>query len=202
MYRRQRNKIAGGLLSKINWGKIVFFGLLGVTLMVLLVFMWFGRDLPDPSKVQRKSGFSSEILDRTGRVILYDVYTDQDRKFTPLSQVPDYLKKATISIEDKEFYKHQGFDPMAMLRIAKNLVINRRLIGGSTLTQQLVKMLLLTNERSISRKVREFMLALRIEKTFSKDEILQMYLNEAPYVEMRLGWRQPRRYILVKSQKT
>ena len=181
MYRRQRNKIAGGLLSKINWGKIVFFGLLGVTLMVLLVFMWFGRDLPDPSKVQRKSGFSSEILDRTGRVILYDVYTDQDRKFTPLCQVPDYLKKATISIEDKEFYKHQGFDPMAMLRIAKNLVINRRLIGGSTLTQQLVKMLLLTNERSISRKVREFMLALRIEKTFSKDEILQMYLNEAPY---------------------
>ena len=149
--------------------------------MVVLIFLWFGRDLPDPTKVQRKSGFSSEILDRTGKIILYDVYTDQDRKFTPLAQVPDYLKKATIAIEDKEFYKHQGFDPMSILRIAKNLVINRRLIGGSTLTQQLVKMLLLSNERSVSRKVREFMLALRIEKTFSKDEILQMYLNEAPY---------------------
>ncbi|KKT89717.1 MAG: Penicillin-binding protein [Candidatus Collierbacteria bacterium GW2011_GWD2_45_10] len=149
--------------------------------MVAAVFLWYGRDLPDPTKVQRKSGFSSEILDRTGKVVLYDVYTDQDRKFTPLSEVPDYLKKATIAIEDKEFYKHQGFDPMSMFRIAKNLVINRRLIGGSTLTQQLVKMLLLTNERSVSRKVREFMLALRIEKTFTKDEILQMYLNEAPY---------------------
>ncbi|KKT30358.1 MAG: hypothetical protein UW41_C0006G0009 [Candidatus Collierbacteria bacterium GW2011_GWC2_44_18] len=181
MYRRQRNRRTGSWPSGINWGKLIFFGLLGVTLMVVLIFLWFGRDLPDPTKVQRKSGFSSEILDRTGKIILYDVYTDQDRKFTPLAQVPDYLKKATIAIEDKEFYKHQGFDPMSILRIAKNLVINRRLIGGSTLTQQLVKMLLLSNERSVSRKVREFMLALRIEKTFSKDEILQMYLNEAPY---------------------
>jgi len=181
MYRRQRNRRTGSWLSGINWGKLIFFGLLGITLTVVMIFLWFSRDLPDPAKVQRKSGFSSEILDRTGKIILYDVYTDQDRKFTPLSLVPDYLKKATISIEDKDFYKHQGFDPMSMLRIAKNLALNRRLIGGSTLTQQLVKMLLLSNERSISRKVREFMLALRIEKTFSKDEILQMYLNEAPY---------------------
>ncbi len=181
MYRRQRARQVGVILPRIIWGKVIFFGLLTVTVLVALVFLWFGRDLPDPTKVQRKAGFSSEILDRTGKVILYDVYTDQDRKFTPLVLVPDYLKKATIAIEDKEFYKHQGFDPMSVLRIAKNLIINRRLIGGSTLTQQLVKMLLLTNERSVSRKVREFMLALRIEKTFSKDEILQMYLNEAPY---------------------
>ncbi len=174
-------------MPKINIGKIILFGLLGITLVVVLVFWWFGRDLPDPTKVQRKSGFSSEILDRTGKVILYDVFTDQDRKFVPISEIPDYLRKATISIEDKEFYSHRGFDPMAFLRIIKNVVVSHRLIGGSTLTQQLVKMLLLTNERSVSRKVREFMLALRIEKTFTKDEILQMYLNEAPYGGTAVG---------------
>lgn len=187
MYRRHRIRSVGKLLSKINLGKTIFFGILGITVLVVLLFLWFGRDLPDPSKVQRKTGFSTEILDRTGKTILYDVFTDQDRKFTTLAEVPDYLKKATIAIEDKDFYKHQGFDPMAVLRIAKNVVVNRRLIGGSTLTQQLVKMLLLTNERSISRKIREFMLALRIEKTFTKDEILQMYLNEAPYGGTAVG---------------
>jgi len=180
MYRR--NKINFGKIGKrFNVGKIIFLGLIGITLFVVGVFAWYSRDLPDPGKVQRKSGFSTEILDKTGKTILYDVYTDQDRKFTPLAEIPDYLKKATISIEDKDFYKHKGFDPLGYLRIVKNVVVNRRLIGGSTLTQQLVKMLLLTNERKISRKVREFVLALRIEKTYSKDEILQMYLNEAPY---------------------
>lgn len=187
MYRRHRIRSAGKFFSKVNLGKVIFFGILGMTILVVLVFLWFGRDLPDPTKVQRKTGFSTEILDRTGKTILYDVFTDQDRKFTPLAEVPDFLKKATIAIEDKDFYKHQGFDPMSVLRIAKNVVVNRRLIGGSTLTQQLVKMLLLTNERSISRKVREFMLALRIERTFSKDEILQMYLNEAPYGGTAVG---------------
>lgn len=186
MYRRNKINFSN-LLSRVNIGKVIFFGVLGGILAVFLLFAWYSRGLPDPGKVQRKTGFSTEILDRTGKVILYDVYTDQDRKFTPLSEVSDYLKKATISIEDKDFYSHQGFDPMAALRIAKNVVLRQRLIGGSTLTQQLVKMLLLTNERKLSRKIREFVLALRIEKTFSKDEILQMYLNEAPYGGTAVG---------------
>jgi len=142
MYRRQRIRLPKSILPKI----------IGLTLLVILTFGWFSRGLPDPTKVQRKSGFSTEILDRTGKIILYDVYTDQDRKFTPLNEVPDYLKKATIAIEDKEFYNHQGFDPMSYFRILKNVVFRQRLIGGSTLTQQLVKMLLLTDERSLERK--------------------------------------------------
>lgn len=173
--------------GNLNLGKILFFSLLGGFLLVLVLFAWYSRGLPDPAKVQRKSGFSTEILDRTGSTVLYDVYTDQDRKFTPLSAVPEYLKKATIAIEDKDFYQHQGFDPMAALRIVKNVITRQRLIGGSTLTQQLVKMLLLTNERKLSRKIREFVLAVRIEKTFTKDEILQMYLNEAPYGGTAVG---------------
>ena len=190
MYRRikrQHSFSIKNLNLNLNWGKIVFWSTIAISLLVVVVFAWYSRDLPDPSKVQRKTGFSTEIMDRTGKVVLYDVYTDQDRKFTPLSEVSDYLKKATIAIEDKDFYEHGGFDPMAALRIAKNVVTRRRLIGGSTLTQQLVKMLLLTNERKLSRKIREFVLAVRIEKTFSKDEILQMYLNEAPYGGTAVG---------------
>ena len=168
MYRRGKTNLL--LLFKgINIGKWLFVGSVLSCLVIILLFAWYSRGLPDPGKVQRKTGFSTEILDRTGKVILYDVYTDQDRKFTPLSEVSDYLKKATIAIEDKDFYSHGGFDPMSVLRIAKNVVLRQRLIGGSTLTQQLVKMLLLTNERKLSRKIREFMLAIRIEKTFSKD---------------------------------
>ncbi len=186
MYRRNKINFFSRFLG-INIGKWLFLSIIFGCLAVVVVFAWYSRGLPDPSKVQRKTGFSTEILDRTGKTILYDVYTDQDRKFTPLNEVSDYLKKATISIEDKEFYTHGGFDPMASLRIVKNVVLNRRLIGGSTLTQQLVKMLLLTNERKVSRKVREFMLAIRIEKSFTKDEILQMYLNEAPYGGTAVG---------------
>lgn len=186
MYRRNNFKILD-FFAGFNIGKWLFFSSVTGCLLIIALFAWYSRGLPDPSKVQRKTGFSTEILDRTGKVILYDMYTDQDRKFTPINDVSDWLKKATISVEDKDFYKHNGFDPMAALRIAKNVVLNQRLIGGSTLTQQLVKMLLLTNERKVSRKVREFMLALRIEKSFTKDEILQMYLNEAPYGGTAVG---------------
>lgn len=180
MYRRRRLNLHP-FFSRYNWGKIIFFGLIGLSLFTVVSFVWYSRGLPDPGKVQRQSGYSTEILDRTGETVLYDVITDQDRRFTPLSEVPQTLRDATISIEDKDFYKHKGFDPLAFLRIVKNVIVNRRLIGGSTITQQLVKTVLLTNERKISRKIREFVLAIRIEKTYSKDEILQMYLNEVPY---------------------
>lgn len=169
------------VFSRYNWGKIIFFGLVGLSFLVVVVFAWYSRGLPDPGKIQRQSGYSTEILDRTGKTVLYDVITDQDRRFTPLSEVPQTLRDATISIEDKDFYKHQGFDPLAVPRIIKNVIVNRRLIGGSTITQQLVKTVLLSNERKISRKIREFVLAVRIEKAYTKDEILQMYLNEVPY---------------------
>jgi len=181
MYRRKRLNLHP-VFSRYNWGKIIFFGLVGLSFFVVVVFAWYSRGLPDPGKIQRQSGYSTEILDRTGKTVLYDVITDtQDRRFTPLSEVPQTLRDATISIEDKDFYKHQGFDPLSIPRIIKNVIVNRRLIGGSTITQQLVKTVLLTNERKISRKIREFVLAVRIEKTYSKDEILQMYLNEVPY---------------------
>lgn len=155
-------------------------GVAGLVLMVGM-FFWYSRGLPDPENVLRKTGFSSVILDRKGEEVLFDVYTDENRKFTPLEEMPEYLKQATIAVEDKDFYEHQGFDLLGMVRGVSRLFTRGRAQGGSTLTQQLVKNVLLTTERRISRKVREFVLSVRIESRFEKDEILQMYLNEAPY---------------------
>lgn len=159
--------------------------LLGIVLFIALV-AWVASDLPDPSGVRRTQGFSTKITDRNGDV-LYDVFNSERRLPITVDQLPDYLKQATVAIEDKDFYKHRGFDPLTPLRIAYNLATQRRLIGGSTLTQQLVKNALLSNERTLTRKLREFILALEIERQFSKDEILQMYLNEAPYGGTAVG---------------
>ncbi len=144
------------------------------------LFAWYAKDLPQPDKVVRREGFSTIIYDRNGEV-LYDVFNNQNRIPVQLSDIPLYLKQGTISIEDKTFYQHQGFDPLGYLRAIKQIVVNHSLAGGSTLTQQLVKNVLLTSERTIPRKIKEFILAVQIEKKYSKDQILQMYLNEAPY---------------------
>jgi 1A family penicillin-binding protein len=168
-------------LSNINWGKWLFVSVLGGFLLMVAIFAWFSRDLPDPNGIARKDGFSTVLLDRTGSEELYNVFVDENRKFVPISDVPDYLKQATVAIEDKDFYKHNGFDLLGTLRGLSRLFTRGRAQGGSTLTQQMVKNVLLTDERSVVRKIKEFVLAVRIEKRFSKDEILQIYLNEAPY---------------------
>ncbi|MCG2691698.1 transglycosylase domain-containing protein, partial [Microgenomates group bacterium] len=129
----------------------------------------------------RREGFSTKILDRNGE-LLYDVFADQRRTPVTLDQVPLTLRQATIAIEDKNFYSHQGFDPLGWVRAMFNTVFRfRRLAGGSTLTQQLVKNTLLRQQRIVSRKIKEFVLSVQIEKKYTKDEILQMYLNESPY---------------------
>lgn len=155
-------------------------------LFVIVAMAWFAKDLPAPNKVARQDGYASRIYDRNGEII-YDVYKDAKRTPSNWEEIPDDLKKATLAIEDKDFYKHRGFDPLTPFRIAKNLIYHRRLIGGSTLTQQLVKNVLLTSERSVNRKLKEFILAIQIEARYSKDEILLMYLNEAPYGGMAFG---------------
>lgn len=169
--------------AKNNWTVLFYFSLIlfGVGfLAILILFVWYAKDLPTPSNVVRREGYTSRIYDRNGE-LLYDVYKDAKRTPVVWEDIPDYLKKATISVEDKDFYKHQGFDPMAPFRIIKNVFYYGKLTGGSTLTQQLVKNVLLTSERSVTRKIKEFILAVQIEAKYTKDEILLMYLNEAPY---------------------
>lgn len=160
--------------------KLAFLGVIALFILafVLLPVLSFG--LPSPDKVIRKEGFSTKILDRNGKV-LYDIYADERRTPVTLDEIPVYLRQATIAIEDKNFYKHQGFDMAGYFRAVFNIVVMHKLQGGSTLTQQLVKNALLTSERTVFRKIKEFVLAIQIEKKYSKDQILQMYLNEIPY---------------------
>lgn len=167
--------------------RLIVYGLMTITvvivgffLCVFFLFVWFSKDLPAPGKVKRSSGFAAGFYDRNGKAI-YEIFKDQKRIPVSLAQVSDNLKKATIAIEDKDFYKHSGFSSTGIVRAILGILFKGRLTGGSTLTQQLVKNVLLTPERSFVRKIKEAILAVEIERRYSKDQILEMYLNEAPY---------------------
>lgn len=164
----------------VKWAKIAFFGAIGLFIFLFFVLPLLAFNLPSPDKIVRTQGFSTKILDRNGE-LLYDIYANQNRTPVELAEIPQYLREATVAIEDKNFYKHQGFDLIGVVRGFFRIFTRGRMAGGSTLTQQLVKNVLLTNDRTIVRKVKEFVLAIQIEKKYEKDEILQMYLNEAPY---------------------
>lgn len=147
---------------------------------LIFLFVWFSKDLPTPSKVVRRDGYSSKVYDRND-VPLYDIYDEAKRDPVSFNDIPDYLKKATVAVEDKDFYNHKGFDPLTPFRIIKNVFYFGKVTGGSTLTQQLTRNVLLTTERSLTRKIKELILSIQIDAKYSKDEILSMYLNEAPY---------------------
>ncbi len=166
--------------SLVRFAKLAFFGVISLFIFLFFVLPLLAFNLPSPDKIVRQEGFSTKILDRNGKT-LYDVYSNQNRTPAALNDIPLYLRQATISIEDKNFYKHGGFDPLGMARGFLKIFIKGRAEGGSTLTQQLVKNVLLTSDRTLIRKVKEFVLAIQIERKYTKDQILQMYLNEAPY---------------------
>jgi 1A family penicillin-binding protein len=157
-----------------------FVSLVAAFLLTVAAFAWYSKDLPSPDRLVRREGFTTRIYDRNGE-LLYDVFREAKRTPVNWQEVPDYLKQATIAVEDKEFYQHPGFSLRGIARAFYNIVVHRRLEGGSTLTQQLIKNVLLTPERTLSRKIKEFVLALQVERVYTKDEILLMYLNEAPY---------------------
>lgn len=147
---------------------------------LFIVFAWYAKDLPSPSKLSQQTGYSTVFLDREGKV-LYDMYKDKNRIPVTIDQIPKTLKEATIAIEDKNFYKHGGFSQMGMIRALFNMFLGSGLQGGSTITQQLIKNVLLTNKQTVTRKVQEIILAFEVERRHTKDEILLMYLNETPY---------------------
>ena len=166
---------------------IALVGVLLFLLFIVATFAIFTKDLPSPYKLTaRDIALSTKIYDRNGEP-LYDIYGNQNRALIKLSELPDYVKQATIAIEDKDFYKHKGFAPKGVLRALFEIVFRGRLQGGSTITQQVVKNTLLTPERTITRKIKEFILAIQVEKRYSKDEILQLYFNEVSYGGTAVG---------------
>ncbi len=162
--------------------KIIRYGLLAVIILLVGGVMWLSWGLPDPNKLMsREVAESTKIYDRTGETILYEIHGDEKRTLVTLDKIPQHLRDATIAIEDKNFYTHKGFSLWAIFRTAVTNVFTNRRAGGSTLTQQFVKNAVLTSKKSYIRKLKEVIIAYRMEKKFSKDEILQMYFNEIPY---------------------
>ena len=162
------------LASGFSWMSLGF----AMFCLILGAGIWvYGRDLPshaqladyDPPTISRI--FSSE-----GQLI--DQFAKEKRLFSPIGEIPDLVKHAIISAEDKNFYSHKGYDPVGMLKAAFDVMRGGRLRGASTITQQVLKNFLLSNERSVNRKIKEIVLAARVEHTLSKDRILELYLNE------------------------
>ncbi len=146
-----------------------------------LIYQQIFKNLPSPLDLTKKEQIvSTKILDRNGKV-LYRIYEDENRSIIPLSDIPKSLIFATIAIEDKNFYHHHGFSITGITRAFISNLKNEKLQGGSTITQQLVKNRLLTPKRTLSRKIKELLLSVLIEGVYTKDEILEMYLNQVAY---------------------
>ncbi len=156
------------------------FILLGISAVWISTFK-----IPDfKSFDARKIVESTKIYDRTGEILLYDINQGTKRTVVPFENISRNLKNATVAIEDSEFYQHYGIQPKAILRaILVNLRLKAGYVGqgGSTLTQQVVKNSILTGDKTITRKLKEWVLSMKLERVMTKEQILSLYLNETPY---------------------
>lgn len=149
-----------------------------------IILLWFSTwKLPDIAAFsERKVTQSTKIFDRTGEILLFDLNSGKKRTIVSYTDISRNIKNATVAIEDDAFFQHSGIRPLAFLRAAlANLRTGSFSQGGSTITQQVVKNSLLTAEKKISRKLKEWVLAWKMEKAFDKETILALYLNEVPY---------------------
>lgn len=160
-------------------------GFLGaVVIATIISFFILTTSIPDAGDFSsREVVESTKIFDSTGKTLLYEIYNEEKRTIIPFEDIPRYVKNSTIAIEDSHFYSHRGISLFSIVRaFITDLMRGQVLVqGGSTITQQLVKNTLLTSEKTITRKLKEAVLALNIERVYAKDEILHMYLNEIPY---------------------
>ncbi len=156
---------------------LVTLGAFAGALTVGGIFYYYGRDLPNHEQLaQYTPPTISRIYSGEGRII--DEFAQERRIFVPSAEIPDLVKQAFISAEDKNFYEHKGYDPMSMAAAALDAARGGRLRGASTITQQVMKNFLLSSDRSAERKIKELILAARVETALSKDKILELYLNE------------------------
>lgn len=166
----------------------VMFGL--AILAVAGLFLYFAKDLPSPGQINAQTlEQTTRFYDRTGKTLLYEVFGDENRTFVPLDDMGPHIGEATIAIEDRNFYRQGAFSSLGIIRATINNVLNRgdNLQGGSTITQQYVKNALLTNEQTVTRKIKELILSIQIEQLYDKDDILELYLNEIGYGAQAYG---------------
>lgn len=170
------------MVNNLYKRKRLIFSFFFIVFMVYFLFFIF-YDLPSPHSLKdyKVIPLSTHILDRNGK-LLYEIFREQNRTVVKLKELPIYVAQATIAIEDKDFYRHGGISIVGgIIRAVKDMILTGKIQGGSTITQQLVKSSLLTPQRTLRRKIREIILALWTEKIFTKEEILELYLNQVPY---------------------
>lgn len=189
----QKRTRYGNQRAKTYKNKLVSFLLFFITLSVVFSVFFIliiNHNLPDPLKInERQIAQSTVIFDRTGEHALFQLFNDIKRTSLPLDEIPLFVQQATLVAEDRDFYKHKGLKLTSIIRAAIfNIIkLDPKSQGGSTITQQFVKNAILTPEKTYTRKLKELMLAYKIEKNFSKKEILNLYFNEIPYGSTAYG---------------
>jgi len=180
-----------------------FLATLGLFGSGVLLFWVATLQIPDLNTFEeRRVPESTKIYDRTGEVLLFDFHKDIQREIIPLEEISHFVKNATVAIEDARFYEHKGILPSAILRaILVNIGAFGYEQGGSTITQQVVKNSLLTQEKTIARKLKEWVLSLKLEQVASKEKILELYLNEIPYGGNIYGVQEASRVYFGKKAK-
>ncbi|MDI6882925.1 MAG: PBP1A family penicillin-binding protein [Patescibacteria group bacterium] len=163
--------------------KIIGTGLLFLFLLGIGFFIYSIKDLPRPEKFSEGTIYqTTKIYDRTGKILLNEIYGEEKRTLVPLSKIPEYLKLAVITAEDKNFYQHQGLDFRAILRaILYDLKLKKPIQGASTISQQLIRSYFLTRKKILKRKSQEIILTLELERRYPKEQILEWYLNLIPF---------------------
>ncbi len=210
--RVKRSRRGSGKVRQSGWrrffrwlGWLVLIGFVIGVIAVGGVFLYFAQDLPEAGAIRAEAvAESTKIFDRSGEHLLYEIHGEEKRTVIPFEQIPSVVKFATIALEDQDFYNHPGINIKSIARAAMSQVIPGmfgRSSGGSTITQQLIKNTLLTPEQTIERKIREVILSLELERKFSKDEILAMYLNEIPYGQNAYGIEAAARTYFDKSAR-
>ncbi len=165
--------------------------LLLLTSLVLMLglFFYYTWDLPRPEAFTESPFIqSTKIYDRTGKVLLYNIFGEEKRTIVPFDKISDNLKHSVIASEDARFYEHGGVDVQGLIRsFLVDLTSQSKSQGGSTITQQLIRSVYLTPQKTIERKVREIVLSIELEKKYSKDQILDWYLNKIPFGQNTYG---------------
>lgn len=173
-------------------GIICLAGFLAGSIGVVGLIAWVRHDLPDPNKLlDRDIAQTTTIYDRTGEHVLYQIFGgEKKRTLVKIEDISKHVINATLTAEDRQFYEHKGISLRGMARgFLRNLVREKgeNLQSGSTITQQFIKKTMFSDEQLYTRKVKEIILAMEIERSLSKDQILQMYLNEIPYGSVSYG---------------
>ena len=203
--RTQKRKRSGTKRKKSSrQRRSVLARLVGVALVVGALasiggYAYFSRDLPSVSSLRDyRPPQTTRVYDRNKKVI-GEIFTER-RTVIPMSQVPRHVVLSVLAAEDADFYEHEGLDYYGILRaVGRDIMEGRAAQGGSTITQQVVKLMLLTPERTISRKIRELILARRLENELTKDEILHLYLNNVNFGQGRYGIQEAARYYFEKN---